>query len=86
MNDEQPKQQSITGDIEMHVSSLELEDKESIINQIPISKFNKNSIQMMEGKLAKAPLSIQTDEQVLEQQVPMEYEINPKGSMSPVQY
>jgi len=51
--------------VEIGVSSLELEDKESIINQIPISKFNKNSIQMMEGKLAKAPQAVLTDEQIL---------------------
>lgn len=32
---------------------MSLEDKDNMINSIPISKFKPNSIQMMEGKLHK---------------------------------
>lgn len=58
-------QEHVSDNFEMQISNLDLEDKESIINQIPISKFNKNSIQMMEGKLAKAPLGDSSDEAML---------------------
>lgn len=34
------------------MQSVDLDD-ESVINQIPISKFRTNSIQMIEGKLLK---------------------------------
>jgi hypothetical protein len=40
--------------VENQLEALNVEDKDSIIGMIPISKFNKNQIKMMEGKLSKA--------------------------------
>jgi hypothetical protein len=50
---EEPVDEESPAHLEEQVSALNLEDRESIINSIPISMFRPNSITVVEGKLSK---------------------------------